>query len=60
MVEKCVRTGIGDTEMDTEAGAEVGTSQLHSRHKQGHMTNIYLMDSGEEATVEFVKDHKEL
>ena len=34
------KTDISDTEMDTEAGREVGTSQSHSRHKKGHMTNI--------------------
>ena len=42
--------------MDTEAGGEVGTSQSHSRS----MTNIYPMDSDEEAIVDFVKDPKEL
>ena len=49
-----------DTEMGTEAGEEVGTSQSHSRHKKGHITNIYLMDSDEEAIVDFVKYLKEL
>ena len=34
--------------------------QSHSRHKKGHMTNINLMDSGDEAIVDFVNDHKEL
>ena len=28
--------------------------------KEGHMTNIYLTDSDEEAIVDFVKDHEEL
>ena len=46
------------TEMDKEAGKKAGTSQLHSRHKKGHMTNIYLTDSDEEAIVGFVKDHE--
>ena len=36
----------------------MGTSQ--SQCKKGHMTNIYLIDSDEEAIVDFVKDHKEL
>ena len=45
-----------DTE--TEAGGEVGGSQ--SQYKKGHMTNIYLTDSDEEAIVDFVKGHKEL
>ena len=34
------------------------TSQ--SRYKKGHMTNIYLTDSDEEAIMNFVKDHEEL
>ena len=55
---KHASTDRSDTEMDTEAGGEVGTSQLHSRHKKGHMTNIYLMDSDEEALVDFVTDHQ--
>ena len=46
--------------MDTEDGGELFTSQSHSRHKQVHMTNIYLTDSDEEAIVDFVKDHEEL
>ena len=45
--------------MDTESGGEAGTSQLQSRRKKGHMTNIYLTDSDEEAFVDFVKDHEE-
>ena len=28
--------------------------------KEGHMTNIYLTDSDEDAIVDFVNDHKEL
>ena len=43
-----------------ETGGEAGTSQLHSRHKKGHMTNTYLMHSDGEAIVDFVKDHEEL
>ena len=30
------------TKMDTEAGREAGTSQLHSRHKKGYMTRSTL------------------
>ena len=44
----------------TEAGGEAGKSQLHSRHKKGHMTNIYLTSYDKEAIVNFLKDHKEL
>ena len=40
------------SDTETEAGGEVGTSQ--SRYKKRHMTNIYLMDSDEEAIVDFV------
>ena len=49
---KRARTARSDTEMDTEGGGVVGTSQPHSRHKKGHMTNIYLNDSDEEALCE--------
>ena len=42
------------------AKIEVGTSQSHRRHKKGHMTNIYLTDSGENAIVNFVEDHENL
>ena len=51
------RTDESDTEMDTckEGRGELGTSQSHSRHKKGHMTNIYLTDSDEEAIVEFLR-----
>ena len=42
-----------------QGGGEAGTSQLHSRHKNWHMTSIYLTDSDEEATVDFDKDHEE-
>ena len=62
MAEKHARTDKSDTEMDTctEGGGELGTSQSDLRHKKKHMTNILLMDSDEEAIVEFVKDHEEL
>ena len=60
VAEKHARTYRSDTEMDTEGGQEVGRSQSHSRNKKGHMTNIYLMHSDEEAIVDSVKDHKEL
>ena len=36
--------------MDTGAGGETGISQ--SRHKKGHLTNIYLTDSDEEPIVD--------
>ena len=48
------RTEKSDTE--TVAGGQAGPSW--TRYK-GHMTNIYLRDSDEEAIVDFVKDHKE-
>ena len=56
--EKRAKTDKSDTE--TEAEAE--ESQEHHSHetRKGHMTNIYLMDSNEEAIVDFVKAHKEL
>ena len=57
MAEKQARTDRSNTEMDTEAAGEAGTSQSQSRHKKEHMINIYLMDSDEEAIVDFVKDH---
>ena len=53
---KHARTARRDTEMDTEAGEEALTSKSHSKQKNGHMANIYLTDSDEEAIV----DHKEL
>ena len=59
MAEKCARTDKSDTEMDTAGEGEACISQLHSTHKKGHMTNIYLTDS-EEAIMDFVKDHEEL
>ena len=49
MAENRPKTERSDSEMDTEAGGEEGISQSQSRHKKGHMTNIY-----------FVKDHKVL
>ena len=58
MAEKHAKTDRSETEMDTEAGGEAGTSQLLSRHKKGHMINFYLTDSNEEI-VDFVKDHEE-
>ena len=50
----------GQTEMDTEAGVETDTSHSHSRHKKGHMINLYLADSDDKATVDFLKDCEEL
>ena len=46
--------------MGRDPGGEAGTSQSHLRQKKGHMTNIYLTDSDEEAIVDFVTDHDEL
>ena len=36
----------------------MGPSQ--SRYKKGHMTNVYLTDSDQEAIVDFMKDQEEL
>ena len=60
VAKKHARTERIDTERDTECGGELGTSQLQSKHKKGHMTNIYLTDSHEGAIVDFLKDHKKL
>ena len=60
MATKAARTDKSDTEMDTEAGGEAGTSQSHSRPKKECMTNIYLMDSDDKAIVHFVNDNKDL
>ena len=60
VAKKHARTERSDTEMDTEGGGETGTCQSQSRHKKGHMKNIYLTDSDEEAIVDFVKDHEEI
>ena len=46
--------------MHTDGGGEAGTSQSQSRHKKGHMMNIYLTDSDDKAIVDFVKDYEEL
>ena len=43
-----------------ESEGEVGISEAHFRRKEGHMTNIYLTDSDEEAIANFDKDHEEL
>ena len=66
MAEKRTRTERSESEMDTEGGGE-GTegggkgrqTQCQSRYKKGHMMNVYLKDSDEEAIVDFVKDQKE-
>ena len=60
VIKKHARTDRSGTEIDTEGGGEADTSQSYSRPKKGHMTNIYLTDSDEEAIVHFVKDHEEL
>ena len=57
VAEKRHRIEKSDTE--TEAvGGEAVPSQ--SQYRKGHMSNIYLTDSDEEAIVDFVKDHEEL
>ena len=38
VAKKDGRTDRSDTEMDTEAVREAGTSHLHSGHNKGHMT----------------------
>ena len=60
LAEKWGRTDRSNTEMDTEARGEAGTSQSHSMNKEGYMTNIYLTDLDEEAIVDNLKDHKVL
>ena len=47
VVKKIPRTERSDSEMDTEDGGEAGTPQ--SAGKKGHITNVYLTDSDEEA-----------
>ena len=54
------RTDRSDIEMDSKGGGEAGTSQSHSWHKKGNITNIYRTDSDDEAIVDFLKDHEEL
>ena len=48
--------------MDTEGGGQASqkATECQSRCKKGHMTNIYLTDSDEEAIGDFVKDHEDL
>ena len=55
--EKRPRTERSDTETEA-AGGKAGTS--HSCYKKGHMTNVFITDSDQEAIVDFVKDHEEL
>ena len=45
----------------TQSGGEASWTYTYcqSRCKKWHMMNIYATDSGEEATVDFVKDHEE-
>ena len=54
VAQKHKRTVRRDTDMDTASGEEAGTSQLHSRLMKGHITNIYLTESDEEAIVDFI------
>ena len=55
MAEKLPRTDRSDTEIHTEAEGKTGTSQSQSRHKKGHMRNIYVMDSDHQS---FANSHK--
>ena len=55
--EKRPRIERHDTETEA-AGGEAGP--LQSCYKKGHMTNVFLTDSDEEAFVDFVKDPEEL
>ena len=41
VAEKIPRTERSDSEMDTEGKGEVGTSQLQSSHKKGHIMNNF-------------------
>ena len=58
VAKKNARTERSDTGMTTKRGGGAGTCHSHSRHKKGHLINIYLTDSDEEVIVDFVKDHK--
>ena len=62
VVEKRERRDKSDTEIDkyTQGGVKTATSQSHSIHKKGHMTNIYLTDLDEETIMDFVKFQEEL
>ena len=61
VAEKKTRTKRNVTEKDTEGRVKASAStECKSRHKEGHMTNIYLTDSNEEFIADFVKDHEEL
>ena len=48
--------------MDTDGGGEdsLTVSYCQSRCKKGHMMKTYLIDSDEEAVVDFVNHHEEL
>ena len=58
--EKHAKTNRSDIEMDTEDGGETGTSKSHSRHKKGHMANIYLWTKIRRLLWNFVKDNEKL
>ena len=49
---------IGENKVRTDMDTDVESTQ--SKQKKGQMKSIFLSDSGEEAIVEFVKQHKEL
>ena len=48
----------GEKRVGTDTGTDVGSTQ--SRQKKWRMKSIFLIDSDEEAIVEFVKQHEEL
>ena len=59
--EKRSRTERSKSEMDTEGGGKASAStECQARLKKGHMMNILLTDSDEEAIVDFVKEYEEL
>ena len=57
VAEKRPRTERSGTETEADGG-EAGSHMR--RYKKGHMTNIYLTNSDEEAIVDFVKYYEEL
>ena len=62
MAEKRQRTERNESNIDTEDGGEASqrSIQSQSRHKEGHMRNLYLTDSDKKTVVDFVEDHEEL
>ena len=58
--QKSVQGQTKVTQKWTQGVEKRQAHQSQSRHKNRHMTNIYLTDSIEEAIVDFVKDPEEL